>query len=145
MIQKVAMIILMQPDLNAGIAFYEKLGFKTVFSLPDKWAEMELGSVKIGLCPTSHQPNGPFPTGIVLQVEDLKALYQEHKDRGIFLQEPLEKIHGIMISIQDPGMNVIDLYQPTPEKVQELARSVAAKDEQAAQSDACCGSTEKCC
>lgn len=144
MIQRIAMVILMQPDLEAAIAFYEKLGFKTVFSLPEKWAEMEAGSIKIGLCPTSHKPNGPFPTGIVLQVEDLKALHQEHKDRGIFLQEPLEKVHGIMISLQDPGLNIIDLYQPTPEKVEELARSVAAKDAQEQQAGSSCGS-QGCC
>ncbi|MBS1986847.1 VOC family protein [Candidatus Dependentiae bacterium] len=123
-VSNVAMIILMQQDIAKGVAFYQKLGLKLLFHLRDKWAELDLGGVKIGLCPTSVDPIDRR-IGVVFAVEDLQAFYQEHKDSGMFMNEPTEALHGIMVSFKDPGGNILDLYQPTPQRVKDLVKRVA--------------------
>lgn len=126
-IKKLNMIILMQPNVEAAIAFYQQLGLELAFHLKDKWAEMRLGDVKIGLCPTSEvisEAELGRRTGVVLEVEDARLAYDLFKSSVTFLAEPKEAVHGIMVSFRDPGGNVLDLYQPTPEKVIALARKV---------------------
>ncbi len=135
-IEKVHMVILIQPDLAAAIEFYKQLGVKLIFHIKGKWAEMKLGEVKIGLCPTEHRMDG-HRTGIVLQVADLQAVYDKHKDKISFLTEPKEAVHGFMVSFKDPGGNVLDLYQPTPQKVVDLVTKTAKAG--------CCGQAEGCC
>ena len=118
---KLGMVILMQPDLAKSLEFYEKLGLKVNFHLPDRWAELDLGCVKLGLCPT-EQPQDNVRTGVVFEIqEDLIALHAKLKEEGInFVNEPVTAPHGIMVGIKDPGGNVFDLYQPTPEKMKEF-------------------------
>ncbi|MEX0672327.1 MAG: VOC family protein [Candidatus Babeliales bacterium] len=136
-VKKVGMLILMEVDIQKAIEFYQKLGLSLVFHLKGKWAEMRLGDVKIGLCPTEQVHEGH--TGIVLEVEDLYASYDLLQQEGItFLNEPLEAAHGIMASIKDPSGNMIDLYQPTPDNVQKLVNEVA-------QEESCCGAEYDCC
>lgn len=119
---KVGMLILLESDLEKALDFYKKIGFKLRFHLKEKWAEFEIGDVKLGLCPMSQDPFDRH-TGIVLEVEDIYALQNELKKNRIILErEPFEAIHGIMASIKDPGGNIIDVYQPTPEKVEEIAK-----------------------
>jgi catechol 2,3-dioxygenase-like lactoylglutathione lyase family enzyme len=132
-VKKVGMIILMQRDLAQAVEFYTSLGLKLKFHLKDKWAEFELGNVKIGLCPTDEDL-GLIRTGIVLEVEDLRAFYAANKGVMEFFGEPNEAVHGIMISFKDHSGNVLDLYQPTPEKVRELMKKAAQEGEQ----DGCC-------
>lgn len=140
MLKKLGMVILIEHDLEAAVSFYKKLGLRVVFHLKGQWAEFVLGDVKVGLCPTA-KTEGLKKTGLVFEVEDLKTCYQEFKAAGVeFLNEPLEKVHGIMVSFKDPGDNVIDLYQPTPEKVRELMKHVKAEDEKG-----CCGAQDNCC
>ncbi len=127
MITKVGMIILLEHDVDAAVQFYKKLGLKQIFHIKDSWAEFALGDVKIGLCPTSQEPRDKV-TGVVLEVDDIKAFYEKYKDEIPFKSEPIEKVHGLMASIQDPGGNLIDLYQPTPEKVQKLVKQVVEKE-----------------
>lgn len=131
MITKVGMIILLEHDVDAAVEFYKKLGLKQIFHIKDSWAEFALGDVKIGLCPTRQEPHDRI-TGLVLEVDDVRAFYEKHKDEMQFKAEPVEKVHGFMASMQDPGGNIIDLYQPTPQKVQDLVKEVVKKDEQAA-------------
>jgi len=137
------MLILMESTLEEAVAFYQKIGFKQLFHLKDRWAELAAGNVRIGLCPTS-QPPMDMRTGIVLEVSDLKTFYQTMKEQITFLQEPTEAVHGIMVSIKDPGGNIIDLYQPTPEKVAELVKEKVKEDK-----DDCCsdkdGQSAACC
>lgn len=128
MITKVGMIILLEHDLDAAVAFYKKLGLKLVFHIKESWAEFAIDGVKLGLCPTSQKPHDRV-TGIVLEVDDVRVLYQKLKNSITFKAEPLEKVHGIMVSIQDPGGNIIDLYQPTPQKVQKLIQQAVKSDQ----------------
>lgn len=140
-VKKIGMVILMERDLAAAVEFYKNLGFRLKFHLKDKWAEFELGDVKLGLCPTDEEP-GLIRTGIVLEVVDLHKLYQERKEAMHFFSEPNTAVHGIMVSFKDPSGNVLDFYQPTPEKVAELMKQTA---QQNGDQDGCCGAEKACC
>lgn len=118
---KLGMVIFMQQDLAKAVEFYQKLGLKLNFHLPDRWAEFDLGCVKLGLCPM-EQAQDNVRTGVVFEVvEDLIALHAKLVAEGItFVNEPVTAPHGVMIGVKDPGGNVFDLYQPTPEKMKEF-------------------------
>lgn len=118
---KLGMVIFMQQDLSKAVEFYQKLGLNLNFNLPDRWAEFDLGCVKLGLCPM-EQAQDNVRTGVVFEVvEDLVALHAKLLAQGItFVNEPVTAPHGVMIGVKDPGGNVFDLYQPTPEKMKEF-------------------------
>jgi len=139
---KVGMLILLEPDVDKAAEFYEKLGFQKRFQIKGQWAEFALGDVKFGLCPTS-QELPEHHTGIVLEVSDLNKIYNELKQQGVpFINEPKSPEHGIMVSFKDPGNNIIDLYQPTPEKVREIVEKIKQETEKQDlnDNDQCCGS-----
>lgn len=147
-VTKVHMLILMEPDIAAAVSFYQGLGLKLVFHLKDKWAEMQLGELKLGLCPT-QEPSADYvrQTGIVLQVAHLYKVYEEHRDTIHFLGEPKEAVHGIMVSFKDPGNNILDLYQPTPEKVAAIVKEAACEEVSEAESkkdSGCCKGKGSC-
>lgn len=143
MITKLHMVILMQPDLAAAVAFYNKLGLKQAFYISSKWAEFQLGETKIGLCPlgADQAASGSVRTGLVLEVTDLAQFMADLKDSCEFLGNPIEKPHGIMASIKDPGGNIIDVYQPTPEKLKEYLDNQAKE----AANEGCCGGKKTGC
>lgn len=135
-VQKVGMIILMQRDLDAAVSFYLRLGLSLKFRMKEKWAEFDISGVKLGLCPTLHDMQGRR-SGIVFDVDNVRAIYEELKNEVTFIGEPVEALHGIMVSIQDPGGNIFDLYQATPEKVKDLVQNVKKED-------GCCGNRSAC-
>lgn len=136
------MIILMEHDLDAAVAFYTNLGLNLKFRMKDTWAEFELKGMKIGLCQSGLQEPQPNRTGIVFEVADLNALYEKQKETITFISKPIEAAHGIMTSIQDPGGNIIDVYQPTPEKL----KATLAQQQGCNPDDACCKpQPEACC
>lgn len=126
---KLGMTILMQPDLSKAIEFYKKFGMKLSFHLDGKWAEFDLGCIKLGLCPI-EQTQDNIRTGLVFEVmEDLITLHKKLQAEGvIFINEPVTAPHGIMVGVKDPGGNVFDLYQPTPEKYKEFIEKVKAEE-----------------
>ena len=128
---KVGMIILMQPDLKKAVEFYEKLELKKSFHLEGKWAEFDLGCVKLGFCPTEH-PQDNIRTGVVLEVaQDLHEMYKRLKADGVeFFSEPVVAPHGIMVAFKDVGGNVVDMYQPTPEIYKEFIKEQQKMAEQ---------------
>lgn len=130
---KVGMLILMQHNLDQAVEFYRKLGLELKFHLKGKWAEFQIGPVKLGLCPTESEPFQRH-TGIVLEVSDLVQFYSDLKTAGVTFPwgEPKTAPHGIMVGVEDPSGNILDLYQPTPEKVLELARQAPQA------TDGCC-------
>jgi len=141
LIKKAHMFIMLSQDklFEDTVTFYKSLGLTPKFHLKDKWAEFDLGNLLLGICPASQElPDRR--TGIVLEVQDLKKIYDEHKDSMTFISEPVEAIHGIMISVKDPSGNIFDLYQPTPEKVKDLAQKIKEKEEQD-----CCGCESSMC
>lgn len=128
---KLGMVILMQPDLAKAVEFYKKLGMNQKFYLENKWAEFDLGCIKFGLCPT-EQAQDNIRTGIVFEIfDDLLNLHTKLKAEGIiFVNEPVTAPHGIMVGVKDPGGNVFDLYQPTPEKFKEFVEKEKAKEQE---------------
>lgn len=121
---KVGMIIIMVPKVEEAVEFYKKIGFPVHFHLKGQWAELGVGNVRLGICPSS-QDLPERHTGIVLETDDVNACYNIMKEQGVhFLKEPVTAVHGIMASFKDTGNNILDLYQPTPEKVHELAEKV---------------------
>ncbi|GMU19514.1 MAG: hypothetical protein AMXMBFR12_07060 [Candidatus Babeliales bacterium] len=127
-VKKLAMMIVMENDLQAAVEFYKKLGLQLVFHLPHRWAEFKINDLQIGLCPTEEKVQ-LNRTGIVFEVENLNAFYESNKDSITFLDKPTAATHGVMASIQDPSGNILDLYQPTPEKTKELAEKLRKEDE----------------
>ena len=116
-VTKVYMIILMQKDLQQGVDFYVQLGLKVIFFIPEKWCELEIDGIKIGLCP-SQAPIEAHHSGLVFQVQDLRTLHKTLTEAGIvFLNEPSQATHGLMVSCADPSGNVFDFYQPTHENL----------------------------
>lgn len=140
-VNRLSMIILMQQDIDKAVTFYQTLGCMLRFKLPGQWAELGLADITIGLCPT-NQPSEPRRTGLVFAVDDVQVFYNAHKDTLPFLNEPVIKTHGGMVSLQDPYGNIIDLYQATPEKVQEILKKDCNKN-------SCCKNksetTDTCC
>jgi len=121
------------------VEFYKKLGLQPKFHIKEKWAEFDVGNLLVGICPASQElPDRR--TGIVMEVEDLKKTYDESKDDLTFLSEPVEAIHGIMASVKDPAGNIFDLYQPTPDRVKDLAKKI--KEEESCCQDIDCSDCE---
>ncbi len=149
-VSKVAMIVLMQRDLDAAVAFYHDLGLQLKFRMKNRWAEFDLNGVKIGLCPAPQDLPEQIRTGIVFEIGNLVDTYEKNKERFTFLTAPITASHGIMTSIQDPSGNIIDLYQPTPEKLKEVLHKVDGIDDcckQEAAQEQCCKETKvnSCC
>jgi predicted enzyme related to lactoylglutathione lyase len=131
---KVGMLITIQHDIETAFEFYKNLGLEPKFHIKNRWAEFTLDNIKLILCPTEQELPDRH-TGIVLEVADLKQLFIDLSAKNItFVTEPKEAPHGIMASIKDPGNNIIDLYQPTHEKITEIVK----------QAQGCCGSKDNC-
>jgi hypothetical protein len=134
MLFKVGMLITIQHDIETSFEFYKNLGLTPKFHIKNRWAEFEVDSIKLILCPTDNELPERH-TGIVLEVKDLNQLYSDLSAKNInFVTPPKEAAHGIMASIKDPGNNIIDLYQPTHEKITEIVK----------QAQGCCGSKKDC-
>lgn len=135
MVKSLFMVIIMQKDLEKSVTFYESLGCELVFHVPTKWAELKLGEVKIGLCPVFENFEPHQHTGLVLEVEDLKESFEQYKAKEVsFINEPIEAMHGLMATFEDPSGNRLDLYQPTHDKLKK-----------AFDQDGCCGSKNDGC
>lgn len=155
-VKKVAMVIIMQNDLPMAVEFYKKLGLTLVFHVKDQWAEFKANNLQIGLCPTPEKVE-LNRTGIVFEVSDLEIFYEAQKDSLNFLNKPTSAAHGIMASIQDPSGNIVDLYQPNPEKLKDFATHLnpekscsdcACDQKEFPSRDVCCKQTENtqsCC
>ena len=140
-IKKISMIITLQPDIEKAVEWYKNLGLRLIFHIKGKWAEFDVNGVKIGLCPTGSTELPDRHSGVVFEVADLDAVFNQLKDTVTFMNDPVQALHGIMVSIKDPGNSIIDLYQPTPEKIKEYmdkqSREGCCKG-QAEQSEECC-------
>lgn len=137
---KVGMLIIMVKNVEQAIEFYKKLGLPVKFHLKEKWAELNVGGISLGLCPTDEQLPDRH-TGIILQVSDAKKAFEMLAQEGVeFVREPAEALHGIMASIKDPSGNIMDLYQPTPERVEEMVRQMKENPEASE-----CGCAPDCC
>jgi len=124
------LVIIMQHDFEKAIAFYQNIGLELLFQVPNKWAEFDMQGVKLGFA-KSEQELPERRTGIVLEVSDVRDLYERLQKEGVeFIHAPIDEPHGIMASFKDPGNNIIDIYQPTPEKLRESLEKESTKEPQ---------------
>lgn len=136
---KVGMVIVMQPDLKKAVEFYrDTLNLPLKFHLDDKWAEFDLGCVKFGLCPIGQKQDN-IRTGVVLETTgDVQQMYKDLQGKVEFLSEPIVAVHGIMVGFKDPGGNVLDLYQATPEKMKEMIKKQKESEAAGTEKGCCC-------
>ncbi len=126
-ISGVHMFILMQSDLEKALSFYEQIGAKKLLHIPQKWAEMEFFGIKLGLCP--FEDTTPRHTGMVIEVADLDSLYKDLKAKGIpFASEPVQALHGTLVTFEDPSGNRLDLYQPHLDQIEKVHGGCCKKD-----------------
>jgi predicted enzyme related to lactoylglutathione lyase len=124
---RVSMISLMQNDLAASTAFYEKLGLPMTFQVPGKWAEFEVHGVKLFLYQVDQELPDHY-TGLVLHVDDLHSFFEEFKDSISFVTEPTDLEYAFIARFKDPGNNIIGLVQPTPERVKQAVKAAQEDD-----------------
>ena len=140
---RLAMVFLMVNDVEKTVSFYETLGAHKRCLFPKSWAELDMHGITIALCHT-EQEQGQRRTGMVFAIDDLMAFYAHYKQILSFVEEPITKIHGIMVSVQDPSGNIIELYQATPEKVREVMAAQkgdgCCKKDSVDTNDTCCRS-----
>lgn len=133
------MMILHEHDLDAAVKLYKALGFSEQFKLDKQWAELELDGVRLGLA-YAEKEIPDRRTGIVLEVNDINAYCDLVKEHGCtMVNEPTDAPHGMIASFKDPGNTIIDLFQPMPEKLEELMKKM--------EQERCCktDSDEDCC
>lgn len=129
------MLILGQQDLEKAVTFYERLGFIKQLYVPNEWAEMDLKGFKLALYPSEQNT---VQTGIVLEVSDIVAMHAWCKDQGVEVGPIIEKIHGKMMSINDPSYNSLDLYQPAYYRYDQFVGRVK-------KTESGCGGKTICC
>lgn len=126
---KVGMFILMVNDVDKATEFYKKIGLPLKFHLENKWAEFTIKDIKLGICPAKFE-SFDHHTGIVLEVDNIKEFQEQILKENIqFLRDIVEAPHGLMASIKDPSGNIIDIYEPTPEKLKEFTNKFTQEKE----------------
>ncbi len=129
----------MQNDLEKAVNFYKDiLELPCLFYIKNQWAEFQLNSIKIGLCPVEENSQIPKHTGIVIEVENIESTYNSLIGKNVVFEgEPLKMSHGIVATFSDTSGNKIDIYQPTHELIRDAIKK---------QSAGCCKPTlSKCC
>lgn len=113
----------MVKDVNASVKFYSEA---LEFELKQEFGPMAImakGDLSLWLAGPESSAGRPMPDGsqpepggwnrFVLQVEDLGALVERLKKRGInFRNEIVSGPGGQQILCEDPSGNVIELFQP---------------------------------
>ena len=112
-------------DVERSIAFYtETLGFKLDMKVPPAFGQVSLGELKLilsgpGASGSRNMPDGRVqePGGwnrVIMRVDDLAALINELKSRGVVFRNELEAgPGGKQVQIEDPDGNPIELFEPT--------------------------------
>lgn len=105
-------------DWEKSVAFYsETLGMPVSFAGPEMgWAELDTGAARLALervdpkDPESAGLSGRF-VAVSLQVEDVRATYDELSSRGVEFLGPPEKQPwgGVLAHFRDPDGNVLTL------------------------------------
>jgi catechol 2,3-dioxygenase-like lactoylglutathione lyase family enzyme len=113
-----SMIVLLQNDLEAAISFYASLGAEVIFRVEGQWAELNFDGVRIGLA-VANEELPERRCGIILEIPDLRAWCEAQESHGVKTVPVIERVHGLMSAVSDTGNNIIEFYQPTPERVKE--------------------------
>ena len=113
--------VIYSDDANATRAFLrDVLGWKYVAEDFDKdWLIFQTGLSEMGIHPTKSEWEGktysyPRHHSIALMCDDINATVSELKSKGVqFSGQVEEQIYGRVIMMKVPGIDDIQLYQPT--------------------------------
>jgi catechol 2,3-dioxygenase-like lactoylglutathione lyase family enzyme len=114
-------------DVDAAIAFYERLGFREVMHPAPAFAMLSRDDLRLLLSAPGSGPGGgaqatpdgrmPEPGGwnrFQLEVSDLDATVETLRAQGAgFRNEIVEGVGGRQILVEDPSGNPVELFQPT--------------------------------
>lgn len=135
---RLAIAMLLQKDLQQGVAFYQDIGMKLLLYSKGQWAEFDCGGTKVALCPAQEEAVGGH-SGLLFEVEDMDFLLARLQEKGIEAPVPMVINLGKLITISDPSGNKIDILEPSD----EVESEGCCKDESEA-SQGCC-SPSSCC
>jgi catechol 2,3-dioxygenase-like lactoylglutathione lyase family enzyme len=114
-------------DVDAAIAFYERLGFREDMHPAPTFAMLSRGDLRLLLSAPGGGPGGggrPTPEGRMpepggwnrfqLEVPDLDVTVETLRAQGAsFRSEIVEGVGGRQIVVDDPSGNPVELFQPT--------------------------------
>jgi CreA protein len=109
-------------DMDRSVTFYrDALGLEVRMRHDDRWAELDAGSIRIGLHgAVDGRPTPPGGTAVFL-VEDLDAATAALRERGVVFEDHLGEVPGYAryASFVDPDGNAMQLieYRRHPEEV----------------------------
>ena len=104
-------------DLDRALNFYNKILGLPVALDARMFSHAEVGPAeplaKIGLCETGKTSNRRKRTGIVLDTDDIYALYDNLSKLGVkFIMKPTKmQWGGIMADFLDPDNNILEVVQ----------------------------------
>lgn len=104
-------------DLDRAVRFYtEALGFPLVFRGGDDWAEIDAGTITIGLHPAKggHEVPGNAGGTVSFLVDDLENLTKELRARGAVVSDFRENERGKSAMIRDPDGNLLNIIEFSP-------------------------------
>ena len=104
-------------DMDRAIAFYrDGLGLSVSSRHGDEWAELDAGSIRIGL--HGARDGRPTPHGgtAVFRVDDLDLAKAWLEERGVAFDDHLGEVPGIAryASFDDPDGNSMQLIEYAP-------------------------------
>ena len=114
-------------DVDAAIAFYcRHLGFEELMHPAPAFAMLARGDLRLVLSAPGAGPGGgqampdgtlPAPGGwnrFAIEVEDLDAAVDLLRGAGVhFRSEPIARVGGRQVLVDDPSGNPVELFQPT--------------------------------
>jgi len=111
-------------DVDASLAFYERLGFKLAARWGPPFAIVTKDGLELWLSGPGTSAARPMPDGrlpepggwnrIVVELCDLTATYEALLASGVtFRNEPIKGPGGAQLLAEDPDGNPIELFQPS--------------------------------
>jgi catechol 2,3-dioxygenase-like lactoylglutathione lyase family enzyme len=102
-------------DMDASLHFYETtLGLALVARYGNEWAELDAGSIRLGLH-GAVDGSVPHAGTVVFRVGDLDAAKARLEGRGVTFEDHLGEVPGVgrYASFADPDGNSLQLFEYT--------------------------------
>lgn len=124
-VARLAMVTLVVPDYDAGLAFYrDALGFRLIEDSDQgdgkRWVVLDAGGTRLLLARAAdsgqaaaigNQAGGRV--GFFLETDDFVATHDDYVARGVVFEEaPRREIYGMVAVFRDPWGNRWDLIEP---------------------------------
>jgi len=100
-------------DMDRAVGFYrDGLGLNVNSRHGDEWAELDAGSIRIGLH-GAREGNAPHGGTAVFRVDDLDLAKAALEERGVTFEEHLGEVPGIAryAAFEDPDGNSLQLIE----------------------------------